>query len=213
MTADHVAAAIWAACRITGAEHDKLLAGQLDPGGPHTPKPYHRARRLCAAALATAFPEIPRSTIARLIGVQGNDRQQNFVGDTFKYINKGAFAVWWSDAALEYVSRAVAARGQVQQPAEGPAPPQGTAPAGPEPAPAPEDRPRGAALPDALLDQTEPRSGRPIGATLAARRVAAEGSLTAHEQQSLGRRADERRRAYDLLAEAAANTARMQAKD
>jgi hypothetical protein len=218
-TADQVATAIVAACRETGGDPVAVLRGDSSKeAGGRNNYPTPHARMYAALALAAVFDGWGSSTaIARMVGVVNPRSQSNYLA-VIRDNQKNGVLRWFDQAALERVKAAVRAC------PSGPAPPQppgGNA----KPAPAgPSKRP----VPVTTRAQQHRRGCPDCGSTsdghaitcrwhpaVAARQVerAIEGrdrfdGLGAQEHMPASR--ENKQALRDMLAEAAANTARMQ---
>lgn len=105
--ADAVAWAIVAACKETGEDPLYVAGGNGNDFGPDA----IRARNYAAHALIHAFPDIPRTSIGRLVGASSRS--------TFFYRNSRWFilgidrsvgakrAEWWDDAVYDRVIRVI----------------------------------------------------------------------------------------------------------
>lgn len=213
-TAYEVAVAIVTACKATGGD-PLALAGGIGTGTKGSDAsllPTLRARAYAAAALDRVFNKgtepCGQIAIARMVGVRGDISSKSFFGNLGPKMGSG----WWdheiymrvvnavmdADSPEDEIARASGAIEQEPAPAAPPVPQQRAiavraAPVAPEPG-----SQRGGLLrPRTGLDRFADKFGP--------------SRFEAGGEDQLARRAQERRTARELLAEAAANTARLQA--
>lgn len=101
-TADHIAIAIIAACRETGADPEQVAMGATNKAGRHGDHSITHARAYAALALAAVF-DCGRPAIARMVG----SRHPNAYMSGLDFARKRGDMRWWDDAAFMRVVTAV----------------------------------------------------------------------------------------------------------
>lgn len=188
ITADHVARAVVAAARETGADPVAVASGE-NPSAKTQDYSVSRARAYAATALATIFTSVPNMRIARLCGVSKAYAQVYF--NTLRTNRRGNATTWWRDDVLSRVIDAVGVKPSADVK-------NWNAAVSKKPA-AQEvekiDAPRGT-----IKSRMDRYADRERPANLAGGEIQLQGRIR------------EQRECRDLLAEAAANTAKLQAK-
>jgi hypothetical protein len=106
LTADHIAAAIVAACRETGDDPIRTASGGLG-----TKRPTNRARHYALHALLHCFPDVDRHSAARMVGCPGSPAQ--FWNASWHQVAKprasgfGHVAGWFDDVSYARVIAAI----------------------------------------------------------------------------------------------------------
>jgi hypothetical protein len=105
-TADQIAHAIVAACRITGADPLAVVSRETDTPSAANDFPIARARSYSALALAAVFPAMPRAAVDRVIGCQPGSIGV-YLGGLNKRIKEGQCSTWYDPEKLLGVVNAI----------------------------------------------------------------------------------------------------------
>ena len=204
VTADEVARAIVAACKETGEDPVVCLGGYV----------MIRARHYAMHALAHHHQDAKRSDLARFCGAPG--KPEKFWDNSRRMVltNKPH---WWSEEAYGRVVAALSKNPTAKVVEKTDIPPLKMGPLPPVKPEPPKAKPEPARLEsggfrpasDTYEKEIESRRGRKVGKFTS---VFTPINADFNYDIALGRRASERRECRDILAEAAANTAKLQAK-
>src|SRR5574337_391384 len=103
-TADQIAHAIVAACKITGADPVAIVSRETDAPSETRAFPISRARSYAALALQVAFPALPRVAIDRVVGAASIGV---YLGGLNKRLREGACSTWYDPEKLRGVIDAI----------------------------------------------------------------------------------------------------------
>lgn len=106
-TADQIAHAIVAACRITGADPVAVASRETDrPSAAPVLFPIARARSYAALAIQAFFPALPRAAVDRVVGCTPSSIGM-FVGSLNRRIKDGGCTSWYDPERLLGVVNAI----------------------------------------------------------------------------------------------------------